>query len=580
MLIPGIALVWAAASSAAPAPYPALRVEGGFENAQVHATRVEDAAAEVPTVTIGGELRKLERQAIPTRHQHKYHHYHLRLLNTAGRAVRFRYGPFPGTDPHVTCLKTPVVYYDPAERRYETVHDVRAEKLFLGQRDEDRDKAHYWGIVLEFTHRFRKDTAYVAQSFPFTNLDLDSLAKRLRRRPHCTVAELGRSKYDDLPIYQIVVTDPDVPDAQKKGIWLHAGEDPWEFPGMIACAGAARWAAGDDPLARQFRSEFILSCIPIVHPDCVRRGQTNYTLDEEYTDFINFGASWHRQDVPEMAAVKAAVQQWAESGRELHYGESMHSSLSWGSFIRYQYGGEQESERFVTEFVAGKYVPWCQWHTYTSSERNRSRFAHLTERGGLVAFMKESHPGVRYHVSHVEQIVFPIGELPGFPQPPFPAWGKRDWSDEDTRNMRGQMVSHRLSDIEDWGAYRLLALMEYHGYKPEPAQLPPQLICGHVDAYASEDGATRTFSVIYRDVEGRAPQEVVLHLADGSRRVMERDVGNSALHGIRFRAGFTVRAGAPCDYHFVAGNGVTEVRYPREGSFLGPWVPGDHLHAR
>ena len=99
-----------AAPAAEPKTWPPLGIEGGFENAQLHATSVEDPTGEMPTVVIGGTVKQLEHQAVPTRHQHKYYHYHLKLVKAAGRRVRFRYGPFPGKDPHVSVLKLSLIH--------------------------------------------------------------------------------------------------------------------------------------------------------------------------------------------------------------------------------------------------------------------------------------------------------------------------------------------------------------------------------------------------------------------------------------------------------------------------------------
>ena len=575
ILVIGLAGLGRAATetnAAAPDAYPALQVAGGFENAMTHGVRIEDARAQRPTVVIGGEQKRLDHQTIATRHQHKYYHYHLKLLHTAARTVRFRYGPFPGSDPHVSCLKTPVVYYDPAARKYEPVADVKAQVVFLGGRDEDRPKRQYWGSSIVFSHRFREDTAYLCQSYPFTNEDMDRLATEASADPDATVVELGKSRFGRLPLRQIVVTDPEVPNAGKKGIWLHAGEDPWEFPGVIACAGAARWAMSDDPAAREFRRRFVLYVMPIVQPDAVRRGWTNYSLDAAYTQFINFGWSYDRTDVPEHDLIVARVRAMKQAGLPVDYAESMHSSISWSSFIRYQHGGEARSRQFVEKHYNARYVPWNAWHTYLKDEKSRKRFAHVTRKSGLVAFMKAPYPEVLYHISHTEQILFPVKKMPGFPEPPFPAWGRTEWTDEDTRHMRGQMMGHRASDIEAWGVYRLLALMEFFGYRVDARHLCPQLMCGAVDGYASGGGQARTFTVLYRDIEGREPARVTLHLADDSEHTMVRDCGTSALHAIRFKASVTVAAGKAYGFHFTASNGVTEVRYPPAGRFPGPYV--------
>ena len=563
-----LAIVPSGAAQAA-ADYPALKVEGAFDNAQTHATSVENPTAEMPIVVMGGDRKEKENQAIALRHQHKYMTFHVKVSGIAGRAVRFRFGPFAAGGAQVQTLKTPVVYYDIAHKDFEIVQDVRVERIFLGSREEDRAKADYWGDVLEFTHRFRQDAAYVALTFPLTTDDLAAFAKELSTRPGCTVASIGKSRLDALPIWQIVVTDPNVPDAGKKGVWLYAGEDPWEFPGNIACLGAARWAASEDPLASEFRKGFILSCVPIVHPDCVRRGQTNYALDNEYKDFLNFSRSWGRTDIPEMDAVRAAVRKWKEAGRPLDYSESMHSSLSWGCMIRQDYGDGNEGKRFVEAVIGKKFMPWFGYQTAGK------QYADLAEKTGFVAFLKTVYPGALGMISHTEQILLLGDKAPGFDLPPFPAWEKKTWTDEDSRNMRGRMIPMQWEDIEAWGAYRMLALMEFYGKKIDPARVPAQLICGLLDGYATKAGAKRTFSVVYRDVEGRAPKGVKLFLADGTEKEMTRSAGNSPLYAIRFEASIVVAKGRKYDFHFTADNGTAQVRYPRQGKFPGPYAAED-----
>ena len=138
--------------------------------------------------------------------------------------------------------------------------------------------------------------------------------------------------------------------------------------------------------------------------------------------------------------------------------------------------------------------------------------------------------------------------------------------------MGGQMIPHRRPEIQQWGAYRLMALMEYYGHKIDPRQVRPQLMCGDVDAYASKAGRQRTFTVLYRDLEARPPKSVTLHLAGGSAHQMKRQAGTSPLHGIRFTATVTVKREGKYDFHFEATNGETKVRYPPQGDFLGPFV--------
>jgi hypothetical protein len=138
--------------------------------------------------------------------------------------------------------------------------------------------------------------------------------------------------------------------------------------------------------------------------------------------------------------------------------------------------------------------------------------------------------------------------------------------------MRAQMIPLQWNEIEDCGAYRLLAFMELCGEKLDPQAVRPQLLGGGVDTSAGQPGEQRIFTVLYRDVLGRAPQAVKLVLADGTAHEMTKDCGTSAVHAMRFKLSLPVEAGKSYEHHFTATNDETQVRYPRAGEFLGPYA--------
>jgi hypothetical protein len=232
--------------------------------------------------------------------------------------------------------------------------------------------------------------------------------------------------------------------------------------------------------------------------------------------------------------------------------------------LRLDYGDGNLGKAAVE--AIGKLMPWYAYQTAGT------QYADIAEKTGFASFLRTLYPGAVAYASHTEQILLLSEKFPLFKLPPFPSWQKKDWTDEDSRNMRGQMIPLQWEDIEAFGAYRLLALMEFYGRKLDPARLPPQLICGLVDGYASKAGETRTFSVVYRDVKGRPAKSVKLILPGGAEKEMAPDGGDSPLWAIRFKAAVTVEKGKAYDYHFAADNGTTKVRYPRAGTFLGPYV--------
>lgn len=525
------------------ATYPELKVEGGFDNAQLHGVRVEEATSASPRVVIAGSL-DVEGMPEKGRDHNRFLHWHFRLTGGKGRVVRFelyfaRVNPWP-MNTVVPTIRYPsgavelarglkVTSYGPAQGRF-------AEKV---------------GVAWQ--HRLREDTAYVSYCLPFTNDTLADLVKDLRAHGKgVTVNELGRTPLFDLPLYQVVVTDPAVPDKDKKSIWLYAGEDPWEMPGMYALAGFLRFAAGDTPLAAEFRRRFVLSGIPHVNPDALHRGDTNFYMDEKGRDIINTGLSWKRTDIAVNEMIKTALRKWKADGRAVDLMTTMHSSCFWSAVLRIDWAYDEAlARKFIDEVFAAKYIPWA-------AGKGMGTPADMSGTLGASLAATLWPDRLLFFGQHLEQIVMPRWEVLGT--------AKANWPDD----LPTDFLRCQKDDLYTQGELFALAVADFYGLKADPANLAPYLMCGDVDAYDGRAGEPRTYTVLYRDLAGREAKFVRLHVGKATVE-MKREAGQTPVKGILFTATAPLAAEGN-DFHFETSNGPTTIRYPTSGRLAGPYA--------
>jgi hypothetical protein len=126
----------------------------------------------------------------------------------------------------------------------------------------------------ETTLKFRaeRDSIWIAHVPPYTTRDLRRLLDDLRDRPAAVVETIGKTVQGrDIPM--VTVTNPDVPDAGKKIVWLQARQHAWEAGTSYVMEGAIRFITSDDPAAAALRDKIVFKFIPMVDLDGCANGQ-------------------------------------------------------------------------------------------------------------------------------------------------------------------------------------------------------------------------------------------------------------------------------------------------------------------
>lgn len=292
-----VAWVWMAA-----APF---RIDTKFEAG--NAGRMEIVSPNHIRVAVNGEVDQDKRNRQPT-------WFYFRLDGAAGREVtieldhldgEYNYRPHKGAGFRNTI---PVYSYDNQTwTHFETSEfdpDVPSLKVRI---------------------KPPKDPVWIAWQPPYTTAHLNKL-----------LAEIGRSKFlrrevvgksvQGRPLLLLTITNPSVPDKNKKVIWLMARQHAWESGTSWVCEGALRFLVSTNPRAARIRDEYIFKVFPIADPDGVVRGGVRYNV---YGYDLN--RNWDTAEpkhMPEIFAMRKAMLDWLDAGGRMDVFFSLHNTSS------------------------------------------------------------------------------------------------------------------------------------------------------------------------------------------------------------------------------------------------------------
>jgi hypothetical protein len=122
------------------------------------------------------------------------------------------------------------------------------------------------------------DSLYLAHLPPYTPADLGRLLTDVGRCPQAIIEVIGRTA-SGRDLHLITVTDPDVPDKQKKSLWLQARQHAWEAGTSWVAEGALRFITSDEPSARELRRRTVFRFTPMVDVDGCFSGRVRFNAN-------------------------------------------------------------------------------------------------------------------------------------------------------------------------------------------------------------------------------------------------------------------------------------------------------------
>lgn len=170
-----------------------------------------------------------------------------------------------------------------------------------------------------------RDTIWIARIPPYTIKHLDALLESIQPHPHLSVREIGRS-VQNRPLRLLTITDPSSPAEMKKTIWILARQHAWEAGTSWVLEGAVRFLLSLDPAAQRLRSRYVFQLVPLSDPDGVAMGGVRFNRSG-----YDLNRNWDVSDpvkMPEIAAVKKAMEEWIGRGRKIDFFLTLHNTES------------------------------------------------------------------------------------------------------------------------------------------------------------------------------------------------------------------------------------------------------------
>ncbi|MSU62067.1 MAG: hypothetical protein EXS31_06675 [Pedosphaera sp.] len=185
----------------------------------------------------------------------------------------------------------------------------------------------------EATLKFRaeRDTIWIAHIPPYTTSRLQRLLAEINRHPHVLVEIVGKTVQGrDLSL--VKVTNPHVPDSQKKNVWLIARQHAWEAGTSFVMEGALRFVTSDDASAVELRDRVIFNFVPMMDPDGCVGGKVRFNANgydvNRHWDEVDLRSKTLLERMPEIWCVKKAIFGWLNSGRGIDLMLNLHNTES------------------------------------------------------------------------------------------------------------------------------------------------------------------------------------------------------------------------------------------------------------
>lgn len=270
-----------------------------------------------------------------------------------------------------------------------------------------------------FSHAFERFPAWLCTYVPYTADDIDALEQDLSSSPYVEVLTPSRS-VDGRPIRLFKITDPSVPDEQKRTIYIQAGQhSPAEMTPGRAIDQAARYLAGrdiaigsgvlppnqpsvgdsappgDTPDIPELLRTTVFLLVPIVNVDCCHYGGSGMNLNR-----INTNRDWLDGTQPEVAGLKSFLDDWIAGGRTLDLALDFHAGGAWKNHVvlaidedaaaAVRPGWHEEQERFISALESDSGIGREDAHYRTFIE---GTFAHAlpTQHSTLALCIELSH---------------------------------------------------------------------------------------------------------------------------------------------------------------------------------------------
>jgi len=172
---------------------------------------------------------------------------------------------------------------------------------------------------LRFQVTPRTDRLWIAHVPPYTTEHLRTFLADLRKERAVKIENIGKTVGGrDIPLLTINDRNPQLP-----VIWIMARQHAWETGTSHLTEAGVRWLLSSDPEAKKLREGATWKIFPMADPDGCARGGVRYNAHG-----YDLNRNWDNLNpklMPEIAAQRAAILKWLDSGRRIDFFLTLHN---------------------------------------------------------------------------------------------------------------------------------------------------------------------------------------------------------------------------------------------------------------
>jgi hypothetical protein len=179
------------------------------------------------------------------------------------------------------------------------------------------------------TFRPERDRIWIAHIPPYTLSHLLRLLEELKR-DNCVRVEVIGKTVQGRDLHLVTLTNFEKPDGGKKTVWLQTRQHAWEAGTSYVMEGALRFAAADDPKARELRDRVVFKFTPMMDPDGCATGKVRFNAHgydvNRHWDEVDLRNQQFLERMPEIWYVKKAIFTYLDSGRTVDLMLNLHNT--------------------------------------------------------------------------------------------------------------------------------------------------------------------------------------------------------------------------------------------------------------
>lgn len=167
---------------------------------------------------------------------------------------------------------------------YLPVYSYNQTDWFRFTEDEVSENADY---ELTMTKQFENADVFVARFYPYTFSDLETYLNTLSGNPFVDIQTPGFSQ-NGKAIYCLKITDTNIPNTDKKRVFMHARTHPGETPPSFLIEGIVDFLLANSADAQEILQQFEFYIFPMQNTDGVIAGNYRSTPNSE-----NLEVKWY-----------------------------------------------------------------------------------------------------------------------------------------------------------------------------------------------------------------------------------------------------------------------------------------------